>query len=329
MTSASIGILATGSCLPKSEITNEEIAGRFGVTNEWIERKTMIRSRRCAAPWEAVSDLAAQAATCALEQAELPAGEVDFLIVATSTGDFLVPPTSCVVQAAIGAQRAACLDVNVACSGFVYGIALARSLVLTAPGAHALVVAADVWSRFTDPQDRSTSVLLGDGAGAAVVGEVTSTSGIVEIDLRGRGEASQLLVIEAGGSRRPASHQTVDDGGHFLRMQGRQVTEFVLSNLPGAIADLLARAGMRPEMVDHFIPHQANGVMLNNLFERTGLTNARQHLTVDRYGNVGAASIPVTLDDANQAGLLRRGDLVLLAGFGGGMALGTCLLRWA
>lgn len=328
MATAPIGILATGSYLPKKEVGNEEIAPRFGVTPEWIERKTMIRARRAAAPWEAASDLAIQACTHALAQAGLPAERVDHLVVATSTGDFAVPPTSCVVQSAIGATRAACLDVNVACSGFVYGLAVAQGLVALRPGTLALVVASDVWSRFTNPNDRSTSVLLGDGAGAAVVGAVAAPSGIVDVHLRGHGDAGDLLVVEAGGSRRPASVESVRDGGHYLAMKGRAVTEFVLDSLPKVVGDVLARAGVRPDEVDHFVPHQANGVLLHGLFERLGLTNATHHVTVDRYGNLGAASIPVTLDDANGAGSLHDGDLVLLVGFGGGMAVGTCLLRW-
>jgi 3-oxoacyl-[acyl-carrier-protein] synthase-3 len=324
-----IGILATGSYLPKEEITNDDIAARFDVTHEWIERKTKIGARRRAAPAEAASDLAVHASIGALEQAGLSAEQIDYLIVVTSTGDFIMPPTSCAVQVGIGAHRAACLDVNVACSGFVYGVAVARGLVALAPGAHALVVAADVWTRFIDPADRSTSVLMGDGAGAAVIGAVPASVGIIDVGLHAYGGAAPLLVVPAGGSRQPPSHETIDSGGHYLAMRGREVTEFVLANVPGVIGTFLDRAGVRPDEVRHVVPHQANGVMVGNLVERAGLAGARVHLTLDRYGNVGSASIPVTLDEANRDGSLRYGDLVLLVGFGGGMALGMCLLRWA
>jgi acetoacetyl-CoA synthase len=323
-----IGILGTGSYLPKEEIGNDEIGPRFDVTSEWIERKTMIRTRRYVAADEAASDLAIRAAEKALEQAGVPADRIDHLIVSTSTGDFVVPQTSCLVQTAIGADRAACMDVNVACSGFVYGTALARGLLTVSPGSYALVVATDVWSRFIDPNDRSTAVLLGDGAGAAVLGPVPSSAGIIEIGMRGHGALQGLLVVDAGGSRRPASAETVRENGHVLRMQGREVTDFVLGHVPGAVHEVLTRAGVRPDQVDHFVPHQANGVLLGKLTEAAGLTGAQTHLTVAQYGNIGSASIPVTLDEANRAGTLHNGDLVLLAGFGGGMAQGVCLMRW-
>jgi 3-oxoacyl-[acyl-carrier-protein] synthase-3 len=210
----------------------------------------------------------------------------------------------------------------------VYALAVARGLLALDPGAYALVVASDVYSRFIDHHDRATAVLLGDGAGAVVLGPVAAPAGIVGVDLRGSGDEHQLLVIGAGGSRRPAGPDSVADGGHFLRMRGREVTDFVLRTVPAALDDLLTRSGAAAHDVDHFVPHQANGVMLARLADEAGLVRARSHLTLDRYGNVGSASIPVTLDHANRSGALRDGDLVLLAGFGGGMALGSCLLRW-
>ncbi|WP_158891498.1 3-oxoacyl-ACP synthase III family protein [Amycolatopsis anabasis] len=328
MVSQSIGILATGSYVPETEITNADLAPGLDVTTEWIERKTAIRTRRYAAPSEATSDLAIRAATNALDQIGLPADRIDYLIVPTSTGDAPLPPTSCLVQAALGARRAACFDLNIACSGFVYGLAVAQGLVANRPGSHALVVAADIWSRFIDPNDRGTTVLLADAAGAAVVGPVPDGYGILETDLLGYGDQADLLTVEAGGSRRPASHETVDEIGHVLRMRGREVTEFVLGNVPQAVKELLARAGVAREEVEHFVPHQANGVLLRTLAEQIGLENARTHLTVEEYGNSGVASMPVTLDQAHRSGALRDGELVLLSGFGGGMALGHCLLRW-
>jgi 3-oxoacyl-[acyl-carrier-protein] synthase-3 len=324
----SIGILGTGAYVPKEEIRNEEIAARFDVTTEWIERKTMIQCRHYAAPHEATSDLAAKAAEAALADAGLTAAQVDFLIVSTSTGDHAVPATACLVQTLIGADRAACFDLNIACSGFVYALEVARSLLATRPGAHALVVAADLYSRFIDHDDRSTAVLLGDGAGAAVLGEVADC-GILDVDLRGFGGAAELLLIEAGGSRRPASAETVADGSHLLRMRGREVTEFVLGNVPGALTELVRRNGLEPAEVDHFVPHQANGVLVGKVAQEAGLGWAQMHLTLPRYGNMGSASIAVTLDDANRRGALRDGELVLLSGFGGGMAMGNCLLRWS
>ncbi|MFD8393566.1 3-oxoacyl-ACP synthase III family protein [Streptomyces sp. NPDC059680] len=323
-----IGILSTGSYLPKHEVGNEEVAERVGVTAEWIERKTQIRSRRYAAPHEATSDLAVKAAERALEQAELTAEQIDYIIVSTSTGDFPQPPTSYLVQHGLGAYGAACFDINVVCSGFVYALSLAHSLVTVRPDTRVLVIGADVYSRILDFTDRKTAVLFADGAGAAVVAEVPEPYGIIAGDLSSRGDAHHLIRVEAGGSRKPASAATVAEGDHFFRMDGRGVRDFVAEHVPPALRALARRAGVDIAAVDHFIPHQANGVMLGEVVERTGLGAAQTHRTLIRYGNVGSASVPVALDEANRTGALSPGDLVLLAGFGGGMSIGASLLTW-
>ncbi|CAM5423809.1 3-oxoacyl-[acyl-carrier-protein] synthase 3 [Streptomyces badius] len=265
MSSQPVGILSTGAYVPERVVGNEELAPRIGVTAEWIERKTGIRARRWADPSEATSEMAVAAATRALEQAGLTADRIDHLIVTTSTGDAPLPPTACLVQAELGAHRAAAFDLNIACSGFVHGLAVAHGLVAQNPGSHALVVAADLWSRFVDFGDRGTAALLADGAGAAVVGAVPGPYGILGTDLLSHGDESSLLVIKAGGSRKPASHATVDEGGHFLRMRGREVSDFVLGKVPQAVKDLLAKTGVRREDIAHFVPHQANGVLLGRL----------------------------------------------------------------
>jgi acetoacetyl-CoA synthase len=326
----SIGILGTGSYVPKWALTNAEIArGVPGATDEWIVRKTGIRSRHFAAPGEATSDLAARAAARALERAALSVDRIDYLVVSTSTGDHPQPPTACLVQERLGAYGAACFDVNAVCAGFVHALVVARSLVAARPGAHAMVVGADLYSRMLDFEDRRTAVLFGDGAGAAVVGAVPPGRGVLEFDLATRGDAHALIRVEAGGSRNPASHKTLADGGHFFRMQGRDVTELVLHEVPPFVDKLLARAGVSADEVGHVVPHQANGVLLGQLVERCGLSGARTHRTLEKYGNVGSAAIPVTLDEANRAGHLADGDLLLLLGFGGGISMGACLLHWA
>jgi len=323
-----IGILSTGSYLPKEEVSNEDVAARVGVTAEWIERKTQIRSRRYAAPDEATSDLAARAAAEALAQAGLGADQIDYLIVSTSTGDSPQPPTSYLVQNLLGAHRAACFDVNVVCSGFVYALALAHSLVTVDPDARILVIGADLYSRILDFTDRRTAVLFADGAGAAVVAAVPEPYGVLGIDLVSRGDAHGLIRVEAGGSRLPTSAETLAQGGHFFRMDGRGVRDFVAEHVPPALLRFSERVGVPLDQVDHFVPHQANGVMLTEVVERSGLDNAVTHRTLRTYGNVGSASVPVALDEANRTGALSDGDLVLLAGFGGGMAIGSTLLRW-
>lgn len=328
-TAPAVGILGTGSYLPVREVDNEEIVARVpDITVDWIESRTAIYTRRYAAADEATSDLATKAARAALERAGLTPAGIDYVIVSTSTGDFPQPPTASLVQHLLGAQNAACFDVNAVCAGFVYGLELARGLVTANPGARALVIGADVYSRILNYDDRRTAVLLGDGAGAVVVGEVPAGQGIIDIALSTHGEAQDLIKVPAGGSRVPTSAQTVAAGEHFFTMQGRGVRDFVMDNVPPMLHKLLARAGVELADVDCFVPHQANGVLLGQLAERCGLTRARTHLVVGKYGNTGSASVPVALDDAVRAGAIGAGDVVLLSAFGGGMSVGSCLLRW-
>lgn len=324
----SIGILGTGSYLPKEQVSSAEIAERVGVTEEWITGKTKIASRRFAAPDEATSDLAARAGEAALTAAGLGADDVDFLIVSTSTPDSPQPPTACLVQNLLGAWGAAAFDINVVCAGFIYALELARNLVASHPGARVLVIAADLYSRSLDFTDRRTAVLFGDGAGAAVVGTVEEGYGILRIDLLSRGDQQRLIRVDAGGSRLPASHDTVEAGGHLFKMEGRRVREFVLEQVPSALARLMSAAGVPHDEVAHVVPHQPNGMLLDELVTQAGFDKARTHRTVEHYGNVGSASVPVTLDEANGGGALRDGDLVVLTSFGGGMSMGHCLLRW-
>ncbi|BCJ48713.1 3-oxoacyl-[acyl-carrier-protein] synthase 3 [Actinoplanes sp. NBRC 14428] len=325
----SAGILGTGSYVPEHEVTNEALVERVtDTTPEWIARKTLIEARRFAAPDQATSDLAVRAATAALADAGIGADRVDYLIVATSTGDSPQPPTASLVQHAIGAHRAACFDINVVCAGFVFGLALANSLVTVKPDTVVLVVAADVYSRILDFDDRRTAILFGDGAGAAVVGAVPSPYGIIDLELVTRGDAHELIHVKAGGSRLPASAETVAGGDHFFRMNGRGVRDFVLSGVPPVLETLLKRAGVTADEIDHFVPHQANGVMIQELVDAAGLASARTHLVLDRYGNTGSGSAAVALDAAARAGALHDGDLVLVAGFGGGMSVGAALMRW-
>jgi acetoacetyl-CoA synthase len=323
-----VGILATGSYLPAHEVPSAEVARLVGVEPGWIERKTRIRARRRAAPEEATSDLATRAAANALAHAGIAPEQIDYLLVSTSTGDHPMPPTSSLVQSALPGMRAACFDVNAVCSGFVYAVALARGLLSLEPGAYALVVGADIYSRILDFGDRRTAVLFGDGAGAAVLGPVPEGYGIIDLDLVNHRDTDRLIRIEAGGSRRPPTRETVDAGEHYFRMDGRGVRGFVMEHVPPTLTALVERAGYKLDDIDHFVPHQANGVLLDELVERSGLGGARTLHTLERYGNVGSASVPVTLDEVNRAGALADGDLVLLAGFGGGMSVGACLLRW-
>lgn len=318
------GILGCGAYLPERVVDNEEVATSAGVTAEWIEAKTGILARRYANLEQAASDLAERAAHEALTDAGLSADQLSLIVVATSTPDFPQPPTACVLQHRIGAVHAAAFDLNAVCSGFVY--ALETACRMLPPGGSALVVGVDLYSRIIDPADRRTASLFGDGAGAVVVGPVPEDRGVIATHLASYGEHHDLIRVPAGGSRTPASKESLQEGLHYFTMNGYGVRTFVKDRLPDAVRRFLANTGVRSSEVQHFIPHQANGRMIDELQPQLDLPHAVVHRTLERYGNTGAASLPVTLAAAR--GHLAPEDLVLLAGFGGGMSIGLTLLRW-
>ncbi|MGW3991153.1 3-oxoacyl-ACP synthase III family protein [Streptomyces sp. NPDC004830] len=335
-----IGVWGTGAYLPERVVNNAELGRRAGVSAEWIARKTGIVERRYAADHEAASDLAAHAGARALADAGVRADELAWIIVATSTPGHPQPATAALVQHRLAAFGAAAFDVNAVCAGFVAALHTAARLLAVDDGESggtgggrrrcALVIGAEVYSRIIDPADRRTAPLFGDGAGAVVIGPVGEGRGLVGTAMRTDGHLHGLIGVQAGGSRQPASEKSVARGEHYFRMQGRLVREFVERELPAAVTAALERFSVRPGEVDHFVPHQANGEMLQSVTALLGLTAARVHLPVDRHGNTGAASIPLALHYAARADGkgLEDGQLVLLAGFGGGMTLGTTLLRW-
>lgn len=324
--STGTGVLGTGSFLPDRVVTNAEAGAAALVDHDWISRKTGIHERRWAAPTQATSDLAATAAERALDAAGIGPDELSVIVVATSTPDQPQPPTATAVQHRLGAVNAAAFDVNAVCSGFVFALAVAYRMI-AGNGGHALVVGADVYSRILDPADRRTVVLFGDGAGAVVLGPVPAGRGLLATSLHSFGERRELIEVPAGGSRRPASTDSVAEGAHFFRMNGREVREFVQDNVPPLVDRFLADTGTAPHDIAHLVPHQANGVMLDELTTALRLPGARVHRSLHRYGNTGAASVPITLDLAARSGI-DRDQLVLLAAFGGGMAAGLALLRW-
>ncbi|WP_069463062.1 3-oxoacyl-ACP synthase III family protein, partial [Actinacidiphila rubida] len=267
------------------------------------------------------------AAAAALESAGISAAQLSVIVVATSTPDRPQPPTAAYVQHLLGAADAAAFDVNAVCSSEVFALAAAEG-VLARRGGHALVIGADLYSRILNPADRRTVVLFGDGAGAMVLGPGGPGGRIRHLALHTFGELADMIRVPAGGSRLPVDAQVLERGEQYFTMDGRAVRRFVQDRLPPLTKQFLHEAGVVPDDIAHFIPHQANGVMLQAVFEELALPNAAMHLTLADYGNTGAASIPITLDHAARAGLLRRGELILLAGFGGGMAAGFALVQW-
>lgn len=321
------GILGTGSYLPARTVGNAEMAARTGTTEEWIIRKTGIRTRHYAAAHEATSDLAAHAARAALEDAGIRPGQLSYIVLATSTPDRPQPATAAVVQHLIGAHNAAAFDVNSVCSGFLFALRTAVGVV--PEDGYGLVIGADIYSRIVDPADRRTAVLFGDGAGAVVIGPVDRPAGHLATRLRTFGELNGIIQVPAGGSRLPARLVPPDSPDHYFAMQGRAVRDFVTEQLPVAVKDILHATGLAPAAVDHFVPHQANGQMLREIGPGLGLDRARQHIVVEDTANTGAASVPVTLDLVHRSNGFAPGETVLLSSFGGGMSIAATLLRWA
>lgn len=324
-------ITGTGGYLPQRIVSNAEVATEAGVGPEWIERKTGILSRRWAGDGVATSDLAISAANAALADAAIFAEEISILIVATSTPDYSQPPTAAIVQAGVAAVNATSFDINAVCSGFTFALSVAQQM-LALSGGKALVIGADLYSRILNPRDRKTVILFGDGAGAAVIEasespREESSHRIICTKLHSYGELYNLIKVPSSGSRLPFGTGVSEELRYFT-MDGYAVREFVSGRLPALISDFLLSAGVNPEEIDHFVPHQANGIMVRDVFCHLGLNQARLHLMVDRVGNTGSASIPLMLDELSRSNFLLTGQKILLAGFGGGMSVGLCLVEW-
>jgi 3-oxoacyl-[acyl-carrier-protein] synthase-3 len=321
-----VGVLGTGSYLPARVVGNDEVGAPAGVDGVWIEAKTGIRARRWAAPDEATSDLAGRAGRAALDAAGLDPSELSFLVVATSSPDQPQPATACIVADLLGARNVAAFDLNAVCSGFLFALATVSRLLDR--GGYGLVIGADVYSRMLDPTDRRTVVLFGDGAGAVVLGPVADGNGVLGTRLVSDGSRRALIEVPAGGSRRPASAATLAAGDHWFRMVGRGVRDYVAEHVPRMLTELLGASGLGPDQIGHFVPHQANALMVTDLAKELGLA-AQLRLTARDYGNTGAASVPITLDATARGVGIRSGENVLLAAFGGGMSMGAALLRWS
>jgi 3-oxoacyl-[acyl-carrier-protein] synthase-3 len=296
--------------------------------DEWIVSRTGIRERHIAAPHEATSDLAYEAAVRALDSAGIKAEDLELIIVATVTPDSTVPSTACILQDKLGAKGAAAFDLSAACSGFVYSLATATGFIQNGMYNNALVIGADTLSRITDYSDRNTCVLFGDGAGAVIIGEVPEGRGFLSFDLGAEGSGGSLLNIEAGGSRLPASHQTIEDKKHFLYMNGREVFKFAVRVMGTATERVLTKAGLGKENIDLFVPHQANIRIIQSAMQRLDLPPEKCVINVDKYANTSAASIPLALVEAAEEGRIKEGDAVLMVGFGGGLTWGASVLIW-
>ena len=321
-------VLGTGSFMPERVLTNHDLEGMVDTSDEWIRERTGIRERRIADEKTASSDLAAGAARRAMADAGVDTSELDAIMVATVTPDSAFPCTACVLQAALGAPRTMAMDLSTACSGFVYGLEMARGLFAVGSYRKILLVGAECLSKIVDWTDRSTCVLLGDGAGAVVLGASEPERGVLSTVLGADGTQGKLLMLPAGGSRIPTTHETVDAKLHMLKMAGSELFKVAVRVLVKAAEDALAGCGMGIEDVDLMIPHQANSRIIDAAAKRLGIPEDKVFLNLERYGNTSAASIPIALDEACRQGRVHEGDIVLLDAFGGGLTWGASVIRW-
>jgi len=324
-----VRIIGTGFYVPEKVLTNFDLEKMVDTSDEWIRTHTGIRERRIAAEEQATSDLATIASQQALNNGRIAVQEIDLIIVATLSPDMLFPSTACLVQKNIGAVNAVAFDLEDACSGFIYGLSIAQQYLQNGTYKTALVIGAEIFSRFLDWQDRNTCVLFGDGAGAVVLKkEVEDGSGILSTYLGADGSGADLLRLPAGGSRLPPSHETINRQLHYLKMNGREVYKFATKSMVETVMKGLSKIGLSTRNIDLLIPHQANIRILECVAQKLGLPMEKVFVNADRYGNTSAASIPISLSEALEQGRIKKNDIVVLVSFGSGITWGATIIKW-
>jgi 3-oxoacyl-[acyl-carrier-protein] synthase-3 len=321
-------ITGVGSYVPEKVLTNAELEKVVETSDEWITSRTGIKERRIAAPGQFTSDLATEAAKRALAKAGVKPEEVDLIIVATITPDMVFPSTGCLVQEKIGAKRAAAFDLEAACSGFIFGLEIAQQFIMSRTYDTVLVIGAEKLSAIVDWQDRNTCVLFGDGAGAAVLQNRPNAHGLLTAVMGSDGSKAGLLGMPGGGSRCPATQDSVAARMHFLRMEGKEVFKNAVQAMQTAAEEALRRCEIDITRIKCIIPHQANRRIIDAVGDRLGATPEQLFVNLDRYGNTSAASVAIALDEAVQTGRIQRGDLILLMVFGAGLTWGAAVIEW-
>jgi len=323
-----IRLLGTGSYAPPRVLTNQDLEKMVDTSDEWIRTRTGISERRIAEEGMASSDMALEASRKAMDDAGVNAAELDMIMVATVTPDRPFPSTACTLQQKLGAGKIPAFDLSAACSGFIYGLSLASGLIVTGEARHILIVGVECLSKITDWTDRNTCVLFGDGAGAAVVGPTEGERGILSTCLGSDGSLGDLLEMPAGGSRMPASEETVRNRLHYVKMKGSDVFKSAVRAMSEISLLALERAGKKASELDLLIPHQANLRIMEATAKRIGVDREKVFVNVNKYGNTSAASVPIALDEARRAGRLRDGQLFEIVAFGGGFTWGASVMRW-
>jgi len=322
-------IVGWGKYVPSHVLTNDDLAGMVDTSDEWIRSRTGIIERRIAARDETTASMAVRAAQQALEIAGLRPVDLDMVIVATVTPDYLFPSTACLVQDALGARSAAAFDLSAGCTGFVYGLSVGASLIAADACQNVLVIGAETLSRIVDWNDRATCVLFGDGAGAVILQANGADGGILSTVLGADGSGGDLLYQPAGGSKHPPSHHALAQGLHTLKMRGREVFRFAVRVMPAATRQVLEQAGLELSDVDLIVPHQANRRIIDASTRALGLDSTLIFSNLESYGNTSSASIPIALCEAVEQGRLQRDDLVVCVGFGAGLTWAAAAIRWS
>jgi 3-oxoacyl-[acyl-carrier-protein] synthase-3 len=308
-------------------LTNLELEKLVDTSDEWIQTRTGIRERRIAEPGTATSDIAYEASLNALESSGVDARDLDGIIVGTVTPDYLFPSTACILQSRLGAKKAFAFDLLAGCSGFLYALQAGKGIISCGDAEKLLIIGAETLSTITDFQDRSTCILFGDGAGAAVI-TASETPGILSTCLGANGDEWELLYMPGGGSRIPPSEASIKNRDHFLKMKGKEVFKEAVKALESSSLEAIKRADITPEEIDLFIPHQANYRILEAVRKRVGLPEEKVFSNLDRYGNTSSASVPLALDEAVRSGRVKEGDTILISVFGAGFTWGAAVVRW-
>ncbi|HEX2951708.1 MAG TPA: beta-ketoacyl-ACP synthase III [Armatimonadota bacterium] len=323
-----VGIVSVGAYAPPGILSNTDLEKIVETSDEWIRQRSGICRRHIADENTATSDIAFESAKIALERAGMTADELDLITVATITPDRYLPSTACFLQHRLGAVNAAAFDISAACTGFIYALSVASAQVATGQFRNALVIGAETLSKITDYTDRRTCVLLGDGGGAVILKPVEEGRGIQSFYLRADGSGADVLHIPAGGSRMPASQETVEKHLHYFRMNGAETFKFAVRAIDEAINTALTRAGLTKEDITLVIPHQANSRIIEAAAKRLGIPEDRWVNNIAEYGNTSAGSIPLALNETYEAGRLHKGDVLVFVGFGGGLTWGATVIRW-
>lgn len=323
-------IVGWGMALPERIVTNSDLEKMMDTTDEWIRSRTGIAQRRIAtSPRESTASLAIQAGREALRVADVPANALDLIVCATCTPEFVLPATACLIQDALGATHAGAFDLSAACSGFVYGLSMARSAILAGDADYVLVIGAETMSRLLDWSDRATSILFGDGAGAVLLAASDEPGGVLACMLGSDGSGGDLLIVPAGGSANPASVATIASKQHTIKMDGKAVFRFATQAMADGTREVVARAGLTLDQVDLVIPHQANSrIIQSSVVRQLKVPEDKVFVNLDKYGNTSAASIPIALCEAIQAGKVRQGQHIVLVGFGAGLTWAAAAIRW-